>query len=279
MRSIPKPIEKAKDVFLDCVSTVADPVLKAQYEACDYVIEAAELDFENKFAPCHIYQIPQNPTLVIPIGTKEMKPVYEYRMVNSKMPGNKYYNKFKSSAPYGKCPLCSVRRVDTLDHYLPKSKYPVLAVTPINLIPACAPCNKKKSIEYPTSSEDQTLHPYYDNVEHESWIKASVIYRDPVSFEFYVDCPFDWSQLLKDRCANHFKSFNLNELYSSHANEELIGIKQHLIKLYNQDPDIMNQHLWDAYHSRLGLGVNSWQAVMYRTLADEVWFNNGGVLL
>lgn len=279
MKTIAKPIERAKDVFLECVSTVANAAVKKQYTDCGDIIESAENDFEVKFNPCHIYQIAQDLVLLAPIGKEEMKSVYDYRMVKPGMPGNKYYNQIKSSAPYGKCPLCSVRGVDTLDHYLPKSKYPVFAVTPVNLIPACTPCNKGKSIDFPRTSEEQTLHPYYDNVDDELWIKADILYTDPMSFEYYVECPVAWGQVLKDRCKNHFDSFSLNELFSSHANEELRGAKKHLIKLYNDHPDILNQHLADAYDSRLKLGVNSWQAVMYYTLVNDVWFNNGGVLL
>ena len=278
MKTIPKPAESAKDVFLDCVSTVANATLKQQYIDCGDIIEAAENDFENKFNPCNIYQIPQNLIVLAPIGKKEMKSVYDYRMVRSGMPGNKYYNQILSSALYGKCPLCSVRGVDTLDHYLPKSKYPVFAVTPINLIPACTPCNKGKLIDYPKSSNDQTLHPYYDNVENETWIKANVLQTNPISFEYYVDCPIAWTQLLKDRTTNHFESFKLNELFSTHANEELRGAKKLLMKLYNDHPDLLHNHLVDAYDSKLELGLNSWQAVMYNALLNDAWFNAGGVL-
>jgi hypothetical protein len=207
-----------------------------------------------------------------------MKSVYDYRMVRVGMPGNKYYNQLKSAATYGKCPLCSVRGVDTLDHYLPKSKYPILAVTPINLIPACTPCNKGKQVDYPISSEDQTLHPYYDNVENECWINATLLNSDPASFKFEASPPEDWPTLLKHRATTHFDSFHLNELYSSHANEELRGAKNQLVKLYNIDPTLLIEHLNDAYESRLALGVNSWQAVMYYTLLNDDWFCSGGVL-
>lgn len=279
MKTILKPALNARDVFLDCVSTVNDAILKQQYEDCADTIEIAEADFEAKFPNHQIYQIPQNLIVLGTIGKTQMKPVYDYRMVKPGMPGHKYYNQIKSAAPHDKCPLCSVRKVDTLDHYLPKSKYPVFAVTPINLIPACTPCNKGKHIDYPKSNIDQTLHPYYDNVENESWIKANVLQTNPISFEYYVDCPNAWSQILKDRSINHFNSFNLNELFSSHASEELRGAKRHLIKLYNDNPNLLHDHLAEAYDSRLELGLNSWQAVMYNALLNDVWFCTGGILL
>ena len=278
MKVIPKPIETAKQVFMDCISTVAEIPLKRRLAWCQDEIEAAEIDFDIKFRSYQIYQMPQNLIILGKIGKKEMKSVYDYRMVTPGMPGNKHYNKIKSSAPFGKCPLCSVRIVDTLDHYLPKSKYPSLAVTPINLIPACTPCNKGKHIDVPSNDREQTLHPYYDNVENVSWIKGRVLQTNPISFEYYVDCPVEWDQILKDRVKNHFDSFGINEIFSAHANDELRGARLQHINLHNDNPNLLIDHLQEAFQSRLVLGINSWQAILYSTLLNDNWFVNGGVL-
>lgn len=278
MKSIPKPAMKAKDVFLECISTVNDIQLKQDYDNCKDIIEDAELDFDQKFPLYQIHQISQNNIVLGNIGKEEMEKVYTYRMVKTTMPGNKFYNILKSSAPYGKCPLCSIRSVDTLDHYLPKAKFPVFSVTPLNLIPACTPCNVGKKISFPTNSTEQTFHPYYDNVETESWIKANVLQTNPISFNYFVDCPDHWSQTQKDRAENHFNAFKLNELFSSHANEELRGSRLQLQNLFNSNPSLLINHLNDSYLSRLELGVNSWQSVMYYSLLNDDWFIQGGVL-
>ena len=193
-------------------------------------------------------------------------------------PRKNYYNKLILAAPFGKCPLCSVREVDTLDHYLPKSKYPIYAVTPINLIPSCFKCNKGKFISFPTKSEEQTLNPYYDNIESEEWINAEVLQTSPISFRYFVNSPILWNQPLKDRVSNHFDSYHINELFSSHANEELRGVKKQLENLYNDNPSLLVSHLQDSYISRIELGMNSWQALMYKALLNDDWFCSGGVL-
>lgn len=43
------------------------------------------------------------------------------------------------------CPLCECDSVSTMDHYLPKKKYPLFVVHPRNLIPCCNSCNQSKS--------------------------------------------------------------------------------------------------------------------------------------
>lgn len=275
MKSISKPSILASNVFLECISTVSDQTLKKNYSDCVTSIKEAEIDFDTKFPLLEIYKIQQRPNISSSIDTNSMKKVYTYRMVNPDMPGNKYYNMIKSSAPYGICPLCSVRDADTIDHYLPKSLYPIFSVTPINLVPACSTCNTGKKISFPKDSSEQTLHPYYDNIENESCIKAKITHTDPIAFKYYVECPIDWDDIKKERVENHFRAYNLNELYVSHASVEYRGTKNQLIKLFNNSPLLLKNHLQDSYESRLELGINSWQHAMYLCLFNDDWFLQG----
>ena len=276
MIKIAKPTFKVKEVFSACTDTVHNTVNKANLENCSDTLIAAETEFEDKFPKYEIYQIAQQSVVHGIINADHMKVVYDYRLVQKV---RHYYDTIFNSAPYGKCPLCSVKDVETLDHYLPKMKFPSLAVTPINLIPACFRCNKGKSVDCPTSSENQTLHPYYDDVENEPWIKASILRTSPLSFQYFVSPPIGWSQVLMARAQIHFDAFHLNELFSGHANQELRGSKKQLITLFNKDPELLRGHLKEGFESRLELGINSWQAVLYSTLLNDDWFCGGGVLV
>lgn len=42
------------------------------------------------------------------------------------------------------CPICGFNKVNTMDHYLPKEKYPLFCIHPRNLIPCCSECNSHK---------------------------------------------------------------------------------------------------------------------------------------
>lgn len=65
----------------------------------------------------------------------ELISLYDDKFSKKGQTARKYYDSIILSAPNGKCPQCGQRLVRTLDHYLPKSKYPLLAITPYNLIP------------------------------------------------------------------------------------------------------------------------------------------------
>jgi len=62
------------------------------------------------------------------------------------------------------CPGCGeLGRPNTLDHYLPKGKYPHFCVTPANLFPMCDACQRAKLEKTGTAHEPRFfLHPYFD---------------------------------------------------------------------------------------------------------------------
>ncbi|TGA97710.1 hypothetical protein E4665_11460 [Sporolactobacillus shoreae] len=70
--------------------------------------------------------------------------VYTQKMVPKSQLGRPYYDLFLSLPPNEKCPYCGQKKVSTLDHFLPKSVYTPLIVTPTNLVPSCKDCNTEK---------------------------------------------------------------------------------------------------------------------------------------
>lgn len=63
------------------------------------------------------------------------------------------------------CPICQVTPVNSLDHYIPKDKYPLYAVHPRNLIPCCTTCNGHKSENiFSTTGERIYWNAYIDSV-------------------------------------------------------------------------------------------------------------------
>lgn len=121
-----------------------------------------------------------------------------------------------------RCPSCLHRQVHDLDHFLPKSKYPRLAIVPYNLVPICSDCNGIKRAYIAASGDDEPIHPYFDALGDEEWLKGTVLNVPgaPVSFE--VDPPAGWSDALGKRVTDQFKRLSLGKLYADLAST-LIG--------------------------------------------------------
>jgi len=143
------------------------------------------VNYDQKAEVSELYQLEKNIT-VCGISQEEMEKLYTNRMVKKEAPGRHIYEGIKESAPHNICPLCSLRTVSTLDHYLPKANFPLLVVMPNNLIPSCGDCNKIKLDTFPSDAECQTLHPYYDDVSDAQWLFAEVIQTSPVSIRFLL---------------------------------------------------------------------------------------------
>lgn len=276
MKKIEKPNFSVIDVLIDCIDNLQDEGLKQELILSANQFTAAETDFFNKTGTNTLFQIPQNIYISDTIGSSTLKKIYTDRMVNKKNKGRKYYDAIFISAPKGRCPFCNVKSVRTLDHYLPKSKYPILSITPNNLVPSCSDCNKDKLVDSPTNSEEETLHPYFDDIENSDWLKAKIITLKPIKFEYYISPPEDWTELLKSRLRNHFSAYLLNDLYSIHAIEEFENIKQQLTNLYKMvGGNQLKEHILESYKSRYSMNKNSWQTAFYDCLLNDMDFCKG----
>jgi len=276
MRKMQKPIDDAGQVFRTCISRVRDENLKSRLEAIETDVVLAAVDFEAAASVARLDTIPTHNN-VGGVTKNEMTYVYTERMAKKGTPGRPVYDKLLAAPAYGRCPLCGLRDVSTLDHHLPKDHYPALSVVPRNLVPACPSCNKAKTNAIPHSEDDQTLHPYYDDVENDRWLYAEVIQVSPVALSYFVDPPRDWDAHLAKRVKHHFNVFKLATLYGTHAAETLVSIRGHLGQIYDEDGrGGVKLHLQRQADSYAAVHINSWQTAMYNALGSSTWYCDGG---
>ncbi len=166
-------MSSSEEVFRACISRIKDTDLKDRLELCETAIILAAQELETKAMNSTLHTISVSDNISGHVSGEEMEKVYTDRMVKKNSPGRMYYDKLISSTANGRCPLCGQRVVSTLDHYLPKAHFPSLAIAPLNLVPSCKDCNKVKMDKIPQNSEEETLHPYFDDIEGEFWLKKT----------------------------------------------------------------------------------------------------------
>lgn len=207
----------------------------------------------------------------VPNFKDDMIWLYDNKLSSLRGPARFYYDRIKLSARNNRCPYCLHRDVTQVDHYLPKTSNPVLAITPENLIPSCSDCNKDKL------NEDINLfsHPYFDDVDSAVYLKCHSAYSNgDIVFSFNIERPEEWEEDLFQRVQNQIRSSNLLEFYGTHAISEYNMTKYSLIRLSKNlsEEDLLMQHLEDMLHgAEFEIGINSWQAGLYRCLIN----NNG----
>jgi hypothetical protein len=174
------PVSKAalKQLFTTlkdntCISVVRDRDLKARLSRAKTMVERQSEIYDEKATDSRLYQLRPH-AAVGEVTDVEMIKVYTERMVPKGRPGRPYYDRIFSKPVHGRCPFCGIGTVNTLDHYLPKTHFPVFSVTPNNLVPACSWCQGEKREYFPSTKAGQIIHPYFDDFGKETWLSATV---------------------------------------------------------------------------------------------------------
>jgi len=272
MRSITVPIFAARDTFDQCVDSLRNRGLKERLRAIGGNIEVAAAAYEELGAQRAWYRIAAA-TQVGAVTSDELGQLYKNTLSRKRSRTRPIYDEILAAAPRGICPLCAQRDAKTLDHFLPKSAHPALVVSPINLVPSCSDCNKAKSDAQAGREEEQTLHPYFDLVDADQWLRAEVIQGEPVTVRFLVVPPATWPDALTERVRHHFAVFRLGALYTTHAAVELANIRTILARLADSaGPDGVRGRLIEDAEGRREQFLNAWQTAFYEALARSDWF-------
>lgn len=277
MWTVPPPTRQARDAFRTCIGSVRSDALKDRLEAIEPIVVRSSREYATAATENRIHTVPQEAAVGGSVTTKEMVDLYSGRMAKQGSSGREIYDELLSAPANGRCPLCGQRTVSTLDHNLPKSRHPSLAVTPQNLVPACVECNRVKGDHAPRVGSEETIHPYFDDVDGEVWLHADVLVGAPAAVTFAAVAPAAWDAVLAARVGYHFRLFNLATLYAAHAGEELLNIKHQLSDLHARAGSTeVRAELLARSRSYGAIHTNSWQVAMYRGLAGSQWFCEEG---
>jgi hypothetical protein len=192
MWPVGRPNIDAGEAFQTCISRLKDRDLHRRFVSVRPEIEAASSEYETKAGVGDLCLIATANSVGGVVTREEMTKLYDVRMCGKNGPGRAIYDQIRLLPPGDRCPFCDQRNVSTLDHILPKSQYPALAVAPQNLVGACLECNKVKLARIPTTPEDTMLHPYFDDISKTQWLKARIVQQPPCALVFYVDRPHNW---------------------------------------------------------------------------------------
>ena len=178
-----------------------------------------------------------------------------------------------------KCPYCILSEPDTIEHILPKDKYPEYAIHLYNLIPCCSKCNRYKGEAVcDLAGNPNTLNFYYHDPEVCQFLEVDCIvdsYGQP-AFKYKLEFPSSLDSIIASTIINHFNRLHLIDRY----NEEVIKSYADLeltIKSVCKDKSLKEvlQFLQD-YHSNISpnYGVNHHYIAMLRCLISSPTYHS-----
>lgn len=276
MWPVPKPQASIITVFADCISDMQDKEIKNKIASHTHTVEGYCTQFELSAHSGQLYLLKSTSSDIGDFTSSDFTRILYDNGLRGRASGRAHYDKLICSAPLSQCPLCGIETVSTLDHYLPKSKFPLLCIAPTNLVPACQTCNMLKRDKFATTPGEQTFHPYFDNIDSESWI-GSVFDNKNLLVEFFVDAPPYWTSTQKARANRHFEVFNLAYRYSTVASRILADQKNILENLYSATgTEGVADYLRDQSVTRIRRRRNGPEQSTFNALSKSHWFCSGG---
>lgn len=277
MWTVDRPVFNAEETFTCCISRVRSDELRERLKCVTNDIVDSARKYATYAAQQELHHFPHDDNVAGVVTRDEMIATYDQRMVPKDAPARRIYDAIKLLPEHDLCPFCDHGVVSTLDHVLPKTIYPVLAVTPDNLVGCCSDCNKAKRNITPQTAGDTAIHPYFDDVTDKPWLEGRVIEGAGAAVIFRTVPQVAWADELNQRVANQFRLLKLGELYSKQAARIISGHRKILIRFYNDGGvSSVKAELVRQYKSWRDYRLNCWQAATFFALSKSVWYCEEG---
>jgi len=279
MKKLTAPAFKEMELFDACIDEMNASSAKAFTESRPNIQAAAGVFAAQSVTQswCHLPRARhghREDIIAGKLSKGNLMDLYDEGVVKSKGRPRDIYDKILVAAQ-NQCPYCAgIGTTRTLDHYLPKAKFPALSVHPHNLVPACRDCNTDAGANFPKSLNSQPIHPYLDKdcFFFERWVHAEVIRCEPVVVRFFARPPAHWPDVDRQRAIQHFSDCNLKDRFSNQVAGEL-----HPLILQRKSSLAVFSSVQFQTHLRVIAGdvallLNGWKRTMYLALCESDWF-------
>ncbi|MBC2098412.1 hypothetical protein HCJ70_05080 [Listeria booriae] len=279
MEKLPLPLVRIDDFYDDMISGMTrkkevdgEKILyKDIYKGIKPILLEGEKLYSDSGERMSFHELDEE-ALLRNIDTSDMEYLYSEKFLKK---AKVRYDQIKSLPKNGKCPYCGERLVEELDHFLPKSKYPIFSVTPYNLVPSCHKCNHNKRESAVKFASKVIINPYFDDLNKEQWLFCD-IYKDKddnIYPDYFVSPDKSLSEVQKERIRYHFELLNLKEYYEISANEVIYlysdGWKE-IFRLSGKEGLITELKKSEAVYTAKKEYINSFQRALYQGLATYI---------
>lgn len=282
MYFLPKPLMhvSAADIYDACAKSYSDPAIRSQLLTYSERIRA-EADRYPTMVPGQIEAFLEGDSLDKDTAEK-MAALYKKLSAG---PRKKYRDEILAQTTMDCCAICGRdHAAETLDHYLPKSRVPTMAVVPINLVPCCQKCNNAKLDTLLVKPDEALIHMYLDELSEGNWLHAQIQFEQKPVVHFHVRCPEGWidRDRFNSRLHKQMEVYDLYRRYSLHSASELINLRDMWPSRYDRKnaADVLEY----LHERRIALEKGDrtqWRPALYRALEEQVeefclWLTDSG---
>jgi len=174
------------------------------------------------------------------------------------------------------CQYCTLGKVHTFDHYIPKGEFAEFSVHPKNLLCCCAECNSLRGSKWRKDGKLLSLNLYKDILPKEQYLFVSINDVKSFDFNFYLENKSGIDDELFKRIEYHYKSLKLFDRFGE-SSDNVISSFYADLKAFQEYPlsEKSKEIVLKQIHSqRLGKGFNYWESILKLALLDDKDFMN-----
>jgi 5-methylcytosine-specific restriction endonuclease McrA len=179
-----------------------------------------------------------------------------------------------------KCQYCNINSPASIDHYLPKSKFPEFSIFPLNLLPCCGECNRIKADAFLKDGERQIINFYFDPLPSERYLNVRINYLDDMPIaEYYLKRNSGITEKMFSLIKAHYGRLNLFQRLQESSVETFSETRASMLNKQITSIETVKALLLEkAQFLSVYNSSNYWQAVLYEAVADETEFLRSCVL-
>lgn len=280
MWKVDAPTLTASDSAAACAKGIRDKKLKGRVNAADKQFAANSASLQSKIHAQLLHQTTSTSYKVSDITDDELKWLYRAQLSKQRSKARHVYDHVMGNALYDLCSYCQYGVANTLDHFIPITVVPALAIDPWNLVPACDRCNKLLLDQFDTTPAEQMLHPYAVPASVSPtarWLRAAVHPGPEPVVSFHADPDASVGTVTRTRILNQFTRLELGDLYRVVSARELSGTRRHLTDTFpGGQVQPVTAHLKELSDEAFAADSNDRRGVMYEALAADPWFTATG---
>ncbi|RJX42542.1 hypothetical protein DPH46_11360 [Streptococcus agalactiae] len=160
------------------------------------------------------------------------------------------YREYMEQLVEKRCPICDCSFAYsqvTLDHILPKSKFPFLSITPINLVPTCYNCNMRKNDLVPS----KVLNPYFHCFSPFDYLTVTIRVKVEEPSKSTIDIVFTDSTVLTPEQMEHIREnidlYKLRQKYLDLTNIAFLKLMDEFQQIIYLNSDVYSINELKSY--------------------------------
>lgn len=285
------PEVEVSEVANNCASKLRDRELAERVRSTIPYLEKNHADFIAATKARCTHEIDPSSYSVSDLSNEEMLWLYNRQVSRANGGARKQYELILANALFGLCSYCQYGQATTLDHFVPKSWLPGLAIDPWNLIPSCQQCNRKLGDTWAKSEHSQLFHPYCEDVTSR-WLYAEVLEDEPVAVLFSARPDPRLDEKIRKRVINQFNELGLALMYGAVSGKDIAEARSvltgnHIILEKDRtddraeqqfDAETVSKILSETAGKLFHVDPNSRRGAVYEALSENVWFCSEGYL-